>query len=482
MPSSRLAQLATLRPTTDDELDTLLRRLLGLRIARTPVVAGSACPFDYLRHAFFTGTDCVVWASRGGGKTMLGAVATLLDLLFCPGIQVRILGGSLEQSAKMHEHLVRLLDAPALRHGVVADAPTRRRIALQNGSAVELLAQSHRSVRGTRVHKLRCDEVDEFKPDVWQAAQFVTRSDTLDGRPITGAIESLSTMHRPFGLMSTVVGEATARGVPVFKWGALDVAERCGPRRACEPCPLWDDCQGRARHAVGHVAIDDLIAQKRRASHDRWLAEALCRTPRRSHCVYPSFDPERHVAPAPPDGSDRAWFAGMDFGVRNPTTFLWASTPDHPGAAPPGPDAPLHVHAEHVAKDRTVDHHLDLVLAAPHPRPRWIAIDPAGLARNEQTGVSNARLLRRRGLTPRARRHAVLSGVERVRRRLDHGLLTVDPACPQLVRALREYHFDPDRPHHEAPVKDGPDHLADALRYLVDNLDAHHPAKFATYL
>ncbi|MEM9251270.1 MAG: hypothetical protein AAGB29_02875 [Planctomycetota bacterium] len=476
-----LRQLAQARPANDDQLDRFVRVVLGLRIARTPVAPGSSAPFDYLRHAFFTGTDCVVWANRGGGKTLLGAVATLLDLIFTPGIQVRLLGGSLEQSAKMHEHLVRLLERPAFRRGVLAQPPTRRRIALANGSAVELLAQSPRSVRGTRVHKLRCDEVDEFKQDVWAAAQFVTRSDTLGGSTIPGAIESFSTMHRPFGLMSRVVADASETSIPVFRWGALDVAAACPPQRPCDRCEIQQDCQGLAKQADGFVPIDDLITQRRRASDETWQAELLCHRPRHSDCVYPMFDPDTHVQSAPP--GERTWFAGMDFGVRDPTTFLWASTPITDDASPrPGPDTPLHIHAEHRATDLTLDANLDRIAARDLPAPRWIAIDPAGLARNEQTGISNARRLRERGLTPRAQRHGVLAGIERVRRRLDRGLLTIDPACPQLARALAEYHFDPDRPHQQTPVKDGPDHLADALRYLINTLDTHHPATCSSYL
>ena len=38
------------------------------------------------------------------------AIATLLDMVHKPGIQVRILGGSLEQSCRMHEHLRRMLE------------------------------------------------------------------------------------------------------------------------------------------------------------------------------------------------------------------------------------------------------------------------------------------------------------------------------------------------------------------------------------
>ena len=143
--------------------------------------------------------DAVVWACRGGGKTMVGAVATLLDLVFKPGIQVRILGGSLEQSDQMYGYLRGLLRR--FFEDQLAAEPTQRRLRLTNGSRVDVLAQSDRSVRGQRVQKLRCDEVELFDPEVWQAAQLTTRS--LDGPPrVQGAVEAFSTMHRPGGLCS----------------------------------------------------------------------------------------------------------------------------------------------------------------------------------------------------------------------------------------------------------------------------------------
>jgi hypothetical protein len=117
---------------------------------------------------------------------MLGAVATLLDLLFKPGIQVRVLGGSLEQSEKMYGYL-RGIIAWKFEH-FLARPPTRRRLQLLNGSAVEILAQSDTAVRGTRVHKLRCDEVELFDPAIWQAAQLVTRWKPSDLLPVHGAI------------------------------------------------------------------------------------------------------------------------------------------------------------------------------------------------------------------------------------------------------------------------------------------------------
>ena len=60
-------------------------------------------------HAKVSG-DCVVWANRGGGKTQLGAVLSLLEGVFFDGCQVRILGGAEEQSQRMYEYLRKGLD------------------------------------------------------------------------------------------------------------------------------------------------------------------------------------------------------------------------------------------------------------------------------------------------------------------------------------------------------------------------------------
>ena len=232
----QLRRLAQLRPRDAAELFRFVDKVLDLRVT-------AAGPRDYLQHAFFEDShdrprDAVVWANRGGGKTMLGAAATLLDLLFKPGIQIRILGGSFEQSQKMYEHLVALLERPVLRD-VITQLPTQRRVELESGSTVELLSQSHRSVRGTRVHKLRCDEVEEFDPDVWEAAQLVTRSGRCGLVEVRGAIEALSTMHRPGGLMQRLVD---ANHAQVFKWNAMDVAARCESWRQCDDCALWSTC------------------------------------------------------------------------------------------------------------------------------------------------------------------------------------------------------------------------------------------------
>src|SRR5215212_3296659 len=91
---------------TEDQLLAWAEMFCGLKLPKEPVCAGHDSPFDYVKHAYTEpGGDVVVWAPRGGGKTRLGALVTLLDLIHKPGVNIRILGGSLEQSSRMWEHL-----------------------------------------------------------------------------------------------------------------------------------------------------------------------------------------------------------------------------------------------------------------------------------------------------------------------------------------------------------------------------------------
>ncbi len=143
-----------------------------------------------------------------------------------------------------------------------------------NGSSVEVLTQSPTSVRGQHTQKLRCDEVELFDEDVFAAAKFTTHSTTN----LVAAMELISTMHRPYGLMQKIVSSAPQFNIPVFKWCVWEVIEKCSDRN-CSQCPLWTDCQGKAKHAGGYLKIDDCITQMRRASQSGFrIRNALQKT------------------------------------------------------------------------------------------------------------------------------------------------------------------------------------------------------------
>ena len=170
------------RPVTKGDLKNYVKVFLGIDIPEERICPEHNSPMDYLWHSFAAdfsvsksvNADAVVWANRGGGKTESAAVATLLDCIFKPNCQVRILGGSGEQAGRMYEYL-----AGFLRNGFedfLAGPVRKGRCSFANGSAVEVLTQSATSVRGQHIHKLRCDEVELFDGDVFAAAKFTTQS------------------------------------------------------------------------------------------------------------------------------------------------------------------------------------------------------------------------------------------------------------------------------------------------------------------
>ena len=456
-------------PQTPDQLHAYIRIVLGFDIPRRALVVEHSAPFEYLQHAYFEDRkprDCVVWANRGGGKTQLGAIATLLDMLFKPGIEIRILGGSFDQSSKMYRYLRRLLESD-LFGDLIDGNLTGHAVQLTNGSRVEVLAQSQTAVRGQRVHKLRCDEVELFEPEIWEAAQLVTRSGQCGDVYVPASIEALSTMHRPFGLMQRLVKDAKAANRRVFRWSVLDVMRRCELEIPCESCQLWEECQGRAKNARGFIEIDDVIQQRVRVGVETWQAEMLCERPSRVDSVYPEFDRKIHVVDFDHVALGRGeWIGGIDFGYRSPTVLLWAFVADN--------DV-LHIVDELVVREHTTERIITEAKERSWPKPVWIGADPAGHQRSEHTGTSTITFWRRAGFSIRARYLGIETGIKAVRRRLQRADgavgLRIHSRCKKLIEALTMYHYPPQSPEAETPVKDGHDHAADALRYMITNLD-----------
>ncbi|MFA4904683.1 MAG: hypothetical protein WC600_18300 [Desulfobaccales bacterium] len=89
-----------------NELLEFIEAYWKLRIPRARVCPEHPPPAEYIVDSFFEEVqDSVCWANRGGGKTLLGALATWLDTVFKKDCATKILGGSLEQSKKMYQHL-----------------------------------------------------------------------------------------------------------------------------------------------------------------------------------------------------------------------------------------------------------------------------------------------------------------------------------------------------------------------------------------
>ena len=461
---------ASVEPFTSvDQLRTWVRDNLDLVIPTARVCPDHDPPMEYLRRAYFEhGGDLVVWAPRGGGKTRLAAAATLLDLLHKPNCAIRILGGSLEQSLRMWEHLCP--DLERLAEDQIQGKLLARKIHLKNGSSAAVLTQSQRAVRGLRIQKLRCDEVEMFDPEVWEAAQLVTRSQrSAEGGIVRGAIEAISTWHRPWGVMQKIVENAHASGVPVIKWCLMEVLERCHPDRICDDCPLLDECGGVAKtRCDGFFSIDDAIAMKQRVGRDTWDAEMLCRRPVTTGRVFGMFSRDLHVresiddlAKGGRDDKGELWL-GIDFGFSAAFACLWIRA---------YADGRVHVIDEHIHRAMTMEAHIREIQSRPWGKVKAIACDPAGNGPNGQTGKSDVDLLRQAGFSVRFHSSQIVDGLGIIRGKLQPACgeprLYIHPRCTQLIRALEAYHYKDDTS--EKPVKDGSDHPVDALRYFYIN-------------
>ncbi|MHC4395326.1 MAG: phage terminase large subunit family protein [Planctomycetota bacterium] len=470
------------RPVTRANLKRYVKVFLGIDIPDKKICREHNGPLDYLWHSFSAdfgakkavNADAIVWANRSGGKTELAAVATLLDCVFKPNCQVRILSGSGEQAGRMYDYLTGFL-----RGGFeefLGGRVYKDRSVFVNGSVVEVLTQSATSVRGQHIHKLRCDEVELFNSRVFEAAKFTTQS--TEG--LTAGMEMISTMHRPYGLMQKIVTEGKQFGTPIFKWCLWEVIEKCVGRN-CSQCRLWGDCGGRAKEAEGYLKIDDCLTAMQRASRAGWESEMLCKKPNLENVVFDEFEPAVHIQPVDYDAS-LPLYRSLDFGFINPFVCLWIQVDE---------EARVWVIDEYVRSRATIDVHAEEVKRrTPGGEERVAATfcDPAGKGVNDVTGTSAVRELRSLGIASRYRRSGILEGVELIRRAIRAGdgtsSLVISPKCERLIEALRCYHYpeDPTGSRAELPLKDGLyDHPIDALRYFFVNYSGSGKAASRRY-
>jgi hypothetical protein len=465
-------------PKTRADLKNYLAVFLGLDIGNTRICPEHNPPMDYLWHCWSsdfnasTNGDCVVWANRGGGKTFLAAAATLLDCIFKPSCKVRILAGSGQQAQRMYAYLLGFL-----RDGFenfLAEPERKNKCRFINGSDVEVLTQSAASVRGSHIQKLRCDEVELFERQIFETAKFVTKS--TNG--IVGAMETLSTMHQPFGIMHELVGKAASCGTPIFKWCVWEVIENCPLERSCSRCPLNNDCQGRARKANGYLKIDDCIAQMRRSSRNAFESEMLCIRPSLENVVFAEFEPQIHIAPVDYN-PNLPLYRAIDFGFVNPFVCLWIQV-DGSGI--------VRVIDEYVKSRQTIDVHADEIKGRALYNGDNVIVtfcDPAGASVNDVSGTSAVSQMKAAGIKIRYKKSSILEGIELIRRSLRSGdgksSLIISPRCGRLIEAMQCYHY-PSRGSEELPLKDGIyDHPIDALRYFFVNYNSSNPAKSRKY-
>jgi hypothetical protein len=200
--------VAPILPQTDDELWAWVFHTWNVAIPRTGVCPGHVSPFQAFADAYFARDSMIVWeASRGlGGKSFLLALLGL-TIACTRGGDVNILGGSGEQSKRVHDYMVRAWDQPQAPRRLLRSHPLSMRTRLSNGSTVLALLASSRSIRGPHTPTLLLDECDEFDLALFDAALGQTMA-TATCPPVT---VMSSTHHYPDKTFTVIKQRAQER-------------------------------------------------------------------------------------------------------------------------------------------------------------------------------------------------------------------------------------------------------------------------------
>jgi hypothetical protein len=221
-------------PQTEDELWDATYNLTGIRISRHRVCPHHTSPFTAFADAYFARTSMAIWkASRGfGGKTLLLALLGHMEAITL-GAEITILGGSGQQSERVHKAQEQFWTYPKSPLGLLAREPTLYETILKNGGHTTALMASTRSARGPHPQRLRLDEIDEMDLLVLDASL----GQTMSARGITAQTVMSSTHQYPDGTMTEMYRRAAEHNWKTYEWCVAwdtQVDTPRGPRRICD--------------------------------------------------------------------------------------------------------------------------------------------------------------------------------------------------------------------------------------------------------
>ena len=144
---------------TEQDLKDFISIAFGISIPDKQICPNHSTPWRAFCDAYFAISPVAVWeASRGfGGKSFLLALLGQVEAatLKC---DVNILGGSGEQSTRVHDYMQRLWDYEDAPRYLLASDPSKIETKMIWGNKIKALMASQASVRGPHPVRLRLDE------------------------------------------------------------------------------------------------------------------------------------------------------------------------------------------------------------------------------------------------------------------------------------------------------------------------------------
>lgn len=268
-------------PKNDDELWWAVKLLTGIEIPREVVCVdkGHVAPFTAFADAYFARHSMAIWkGSRGlAGKTLMLGLLGWIETVFL-GANGAILGGSGEQSKRVHAYQQLFWEHPNAPRALLKTDPTGTKTLLRNGGSIVCLTASQKSARGEHPQRLRLDEVDEMDLAIFDAAQGQTMRSTLSLRMngVEPQTVASSTHQYADGTMTELLRRAAERGWPVYEWcyresmtGWLTEAEKERKRNEVT-AEMW-----RVEYELGEPSIGNraILTEAVDAMFDRKLGE-----------------------------------------------------------------------------------------------------------------------------------------------------------------------------------------------------------------
>jgi len=130
---------------------------------------------------------------------------------------------------------------------------------LKNGSWVQALAASQKSVRGPHPQKLRLDELDEMAKEIFDASLGQPKANY----GIPDNVVASSTLHHPFGMMSELIDTREERGARLYQWCVKEVQE---------PRGFWTD--------------DEIERKQKQVTKEMWESEYELKRPSIGKAIY----------------------------------------------------------------------------------------------------------------------------------------------------------------------------------------------------
>lgn len=477
--------------TRDKKLHDWFHTRLGLYIPTKAICDHHHAPWEFFADTFYERYPQIIgMACRTGGKSMGVAGLNVAEMSLKPKCAIVSLAGNFLQGTRGYSYVITMFKNDKGLKSKLDGVPLKAKTSLKNGSTLEILTASERSVHSPHVPKLRIDEVDLVSAAIYQGALSIP----ISQNGIKSGIAMTSTRFKAYGMMYTLVEEAPKRQIAVRTWCIREILAPCHYRY--DQCPMHKCegfCDGKwCKKTEGYYTVDDVYGKFLSMDEETWSTQWMVEKPSRHGLVYDSFG-EHHVVTddvlpphfrlddlKDPFGNIRSdprirpawnnefdWYGGIDWGYEDPAVCLLA-------ARTKNDDLFIldELYAQHLSPSEWADRAVKkfpMLVARPHDHD-WTEFELAGVY-SDPSNPANAQEFGFRNVLMIPRPYKIEEGISLVRRLLkppgdQTPKLYIHERCENLRREMNQYHI---KEGTDIPA-DEDNHGPDALRYLVNGI------------